>query len=187
MRAFALTLASAFALVLLVAACGGDDEGGGETTTTAAEAGECEGVEAPRGARAGDARAADRATRRRNGLLPGLRDELRVLHDRARPGDGSEHVRVARRAHRGRVLRRHDLPPRRPRLRHPGRRPHRDGHGRPRLQDGRRASGGRDVREGRRRDGEDRSRAPGDRREPVLRRDGRERRACRPSTRSWAR
>ena len=46
MRALALALVSALAIMLLAAACGGDDEGG-ETTTTTAAAGECEGVEAP--------------------------------------------------------------------------------------------------------------------------------------------
>ena len=78
------------------------------------------------------------------------------LDQKPAPNDG----RVARRARQERLLRRHDLPPDRPRLRHPGRRPDRDGHAAARLHDRRRAAERRRVHAGRRRDGEDRQTEP---------------------------
>ena len=89
---------------------------------------------------------------------------------------------------RERLLRRHDLPPGRARLRDPGRRPDRHRQRRPRLQDRRRAARDAAYTEGRRRDGEERgTEAPGTAGQPVLRRHGRRRRACRRSTPSSAR
>ena len=64
-----------------------------------------------------------------------LDHELRRLHDPARPEDLAERGGVVRRARAQRLLRRHDLPPHRPRLRDPGRRPDRQRHRRPRLLD----------------------------------------------------
>ena len=77
---------------------------------------------------------------------------------------------------RERLLRRDDLPPDRPGLRHPGRRPDRQRHGRPRLHDRRHAAGEHDVHARRRRDGEDADRAARHERQPVLHRHGRRRR-----------
>ena len=51
--------------------------------------------------------------------------ELRRLHDPARPEDLAEGGGLVRSARAQRLLRRHDLPPHRARLRDPGRRPHR--------------------------------------------------------------
>ena len=73
-----------------------------------------------------------------------------TLDHRARAEDG----RVARRPRERGLLRRHDLPPRRPRLRDPGRRPDAVGRRRPGLLDGRRSAVRRGVHAGRRRDGE---------------------------------
>ena len=84
------------------------------------------------------------------------------------------------------LLRQDDLPPHRPGLRDPGRRPDRDRHRRPGLLDRRHAAGGRAVHARRRRDGEDRRRAAGHGGQPVLRRHRRRRRASRPTTRSSA-
>ena len=58
-----------------------------------------------------------------------------------------------------------------------------DRHRRPRLHDGRPAAAGDHVHEGRRRDGEERGRAAGHGRQPVLRRHRRPTRRCRPTTR----
>ncbi len=69
-----------------------------------------------------------------------------------------------------------DLPPDRPRLRDPGRRPDPDWKRRPGLHDGGQASRRRELREGRGRDGEERRGAARHRRQPVLRRHGRRRR-----------
>ena len=89
------------------------------------------------------------------------------------PNDGRSLVSLAEK----RLLRRHDLPPRRPRLRDPGRRPDRDGQRRARLLDRRHAAARRRVHAGRRRDGEDGDRAPRQGRQPVLRRHRRGHRA----------
>ena len=75
-----------------------------------------------RPARPGEAQGADRAPRLEQDLLARLRDELRLVHGRTRPGIRAEDQRVARRAHPGWLLRRHALPSRRARLRDPGRR-----------------------------------------------------------------
>ena len=66
-----------------------------------------------------------------------LRDELRRLHGHARPEGVAERDRLARLAREARLLRRHVLPPDRPGLRDPGRRPDRYRHRRARLQDAR--------------------------------------------------
>ena len=79
-----------------------------------------------------------------------------IVHDRARPEDRAKDGRIARLARRERLLRRHDVPSGRPRLRHPGRRSDRDGRRRARVQDRRRAAERCRVHEGRRRDGEER-------------------------------
>ena len=67
-----------------------------------------------------------------------LRDELRRLHDPARPEDVAADGRLVRVAGEERLLRRHRLPPDRARLRDPGRRPDRDRHRRAGLLDARR-------------------------------------------------
>ena len=91
---------------------GGDDEASGTTTTTTGSTA-CEEVDAPE-ARERVARGADRAARRRSLTYTlDLRHELRLVHGDARPRVRTEHDRVARRARGARVLRRHDLPPRR--------------------------------------------------------------------------
>ena len=74
-----------------------------------------------------------------------------------------------------RVLRRHDLPPRRSGLRHPGRRSDPDGGRRAGVLDGRRSAVERRLHEGRRSDGEVGSRGAGHGRQPVLRRQRRRR------------
>ena len=62
------------------------------------------------------------------------RDQLRHLRDRARHQAGAEDRQLLRLPRRRRLLRRPHLPPGRPRLRDPGRRPARHRHRRPRLQ-----------------------------------------------------
>ena len=67
-------------------------------------------------------------------------DELRRLHGHPRPGSSRRARGLARLARARRLLRRHDLPPHRARLRDPGRRPDAAWLGRPGLLDRRRAA-----------------------------------------------
>ena len=73
-----------------------------------------------------------------------------------------------------------------PGVRDPGRRPDPVGLGRARLHDGRRTTPGRELHEGRGRDGEVGDRAGRNLGQPVLRRHGRRYRRCRPTTPSSA-
>ena len=79
------------------------------------------------------------ARRRRRPTASG-HDELRRVHDRARPEAVAERRGLARLAGEREVLRRHDLPPDRPGLRDPGRRPDRHRQRRSRLLDRRQAA-----------------------------------------------
>ena len=88
-------------------------------------------------------------------------DELRRLRDHARRQARAEDRRLVQVARRPEVLRRHELPPDRPRLRDPGRRPAAQRHRRPRLPGGRDAAEGLQLRLGRRRDGQGRRRTAG--------------------------
>ena len=86
------------------------------------------------------------------------------------------------------LLQRPADPPDRPRLRLPGRRSRGQRLGRPRLHGRRGAAQGPQIRQVRRRDGQDRRRPAGHVRLAVLRRHRRRRRASsRPTTRCWAR
>ena len=114
-------------------------------TTTAAAADGCTDVAAPAAARGRRRHGAEGAPRPREDLQPRLQDELRLVHGHARPRDGAGDRGVARLAREVGLLRRHDLPPDRPGLRDPGRRPDPVGERRPRLPDGRSASRGRDA------------------------------------------
>ena len=119
MRALLLALA----LAALAAGCGGGDDDESERHDDDPE----QRLRERRGsgpARPGDPGRAGGAPRREQELLARLRDELRLVHGRTRPRVGAEHDGVARRARRGRLLRRHDLPSRRAGIRDPGRRSH---------------------------------------------------------------
>ena len=85
------------------------------------------------------------------------------------------------------LLRRHDLPPDRPGLRDPGRRPDGDGQRRPRLHDGRPAARRRDVHPRGGRDGEDRQPSPPARPAASSSSSPRPTPGCRPTTRCSAR
>ena len=118
MRAVLLALA----LLALVTGCGGGSDGGSlSTDTTTTASGSCENVDAPDPRDPGEHEAPTERRWTREELLARLRYELRLVHGRARPGIGAEDQRVARRARGGRLLRQHALPPRRTRLRDPGR------------------------------------------------------------------
>ena len=121
-------------------------------------------------------------------LRADVRDELRLVHGHARPGARAEDGRVARRARGGRLLRRHDLPSRRPGLRDPGRRPDAVGRGRARAT--RRSTCRRPTRRTRRAPSRWRSRgveAPGTSGSQFFVVTGDGRRTSRPTTRSSAR
>ena len=83
-----------------------------------------------------------------------VRHDLWLVHGHPRSEARAEHCRVARRARQRRLLRQHDLPSRRSRVRDPGRRSDTDGRGRAGVLDRRQAAGRREVHEGHRRDGE---------------------------------
>ena len=130
-------------IAVAIAGCGGDEDtatpGTTETTTTTAQAGECDSVEAP------EARADGGATAPTERLDPEQTWTLDfetscgsfvVTLDHGRCACDGGLARVAR---RGRLLRRHGLPPDRARVRDPGRRSDPVGERRPRLLDGRRA------------------------------------------------
>ena len=139
------------ALALALGACGGDDD---ETASRAAARAPAADDGARRGAAGGRARTSSsraprdgrRRRRSREPLDAGqdlrgrARDELRRVHDPARPEDLARGGGLVRLARAQRLLRRHDLPPDRPRLRDPGRRPDRQRQRRARLLDERRAS-----------------------------------------------
>ena len=155
-----LTRLAPLALVLLVVAgCGG-----GKSAAPAARR------KIP-GRRLRDRRQRRGEAGRRLRGADGRLDPAKTLHSRPRTNCGSftsrstrsrpQDDRLARRARRGRLLRRHGLSPDRPRLRHPGRRSDAERRGRPRLPDGGRAAVGRALRQGRRRDGEDGGEPPG--------------------------
>ena len=145
-------------LVLIVslaflAGCGGDDSETTESVATGAD--ECASVDAPEARDPEPGEAPGRATRRVEDLHAHLRHVVRVVHGHARSGAGAEDSSVARRARERGLLRRHDLPPRRPGLRDPGRRPDAVRWRRPGVLDGGRSAVGRcGVHEGRRRNGE---------------------------------
>ena len=137
--------------------------------------------------RSRDARGAGRDARPAKTYTLTFDTNVRIVHGDARPEARPQDDRVARRARAGRLLRRHDLPPRRPGLRDPGWRPDADRLRRTGLLDGRQAAVGCEVHEGRRRDGEDRRRGARDVGQPVLRRHRPRTPAFRPTTRSSAR
>ena len=149
MRGF---LVAALAALLLLAGCGGNgddeasgDQGAGDT---------CEQVKSPEPRQPPELEAPTEHARPREDLRARVRHELRKLHGEARPAARAGDDGVARLARREGLLRRHGLPPHRPGLRDPGRRPHPDGHGRARVHDDRPAAGRGRVHERRRRDGE---------------------------------
>ena len=113
-----------------LAACGGDDESPASGDTTAATTTETSDGERRRRLLAGRLRGRRGARARSptaaspppeddlddgHDLPPRGRDELRHLHDHARPGARAEDDRLARLARGEGLLRRHDLPPRRAR------------------------------------------------------------------------
>ena len=178
MRPLALLIA---ALALLAAGCGGDDEAT-ETAPSTTGTGEHDDgrghtAEAATGTTEGRTPAARHPPAPREEAAPTgpraaldegttyslvFRDELRLVHRQARPGDRPRDVRLARAARARRVLRRHDLPPHRPRLRDPGRRSHADRRRWAWLLDGGRAAAGRHLHVWDGSDGEDGNRAAGD-------------------------
>ena len=139
MRAVLLVLVVSLAFV---AGCGGGDDerddrvGDDDRRATSARAST---RPTPRDAGVAPRRRPSRSTPSKTYTLD-VRDELRLVHGHARPRARAEDDGLARRAREGRLLRRHDLPPHRPGLRDPGRRPDADRHRRARLLDGRRAA-----------------------------------------------
>ena len=75
-----------------------------------------------------------RAARPREDVSAHGQDELRHVHDHARPGAVSHDRRIARFPRAGRVLRQHDLSSDRPRIRDPGGDPTQSGSGGPGYQ-----------------------------------------------------
>ena len=127
MRRAALILLSV--LMLLAAGCGSssNDESAAATEATTTEAtttaGRVQRRRGAAGARGRNRDGAEGAARSREDLQARLQDELRLVHGHARSREGARHVGLARLAREVGLLRRHDLPPHRPRLRDPGRRP----------------------------------------------------------------
>ena len=170
-RAFLVLLLS----LAFIAGCGGSDS---ETTTesVATSPDECATVEAPEARDPATSEAPTEPLDTSKTHTLDVRDLVWIVHRHARSGARTEDDGVARRARRVRLLRRHDLPPGRPRLRHPGRRSDAIRRRRSWLLDGRRASVRRGVSAGHRRDGQVASRGTGHVGEPVLRRHRRRQR-----------
>ena len=171
-------------LGLLAAGCGGSSNDSAGTSTErrtattdrdrGGRADGCSDVTVPEAREDGGATAAEGAPRSREDLQARLQDQLRLVHGHARPGQGAGHGGLARLAREGRVLRQHDLPPHRARLRDPGRRSDavRNAAG-PGYQTVDPPPADASYDQGRRRDGEDGRRGARDDREPVLRRQRR--------------
>ena len=172
-------------LALLAAGCGGSsDDATGTTTsdhTTSTRSTATVGADGCSDVTVPAAREDGGATEPKERLDPEKTYELvfktncgsfTVTLDQAQ---GARHGGLARLAREGGLLRRHDLPPDRARLRDPGRRPDPGRERRARLPDRRSAAGRLEVHRGRRRDGQDGRRASRDVGQPVLRRQRPER------------